>query len=299
MKNLIFLVLTAVCWGPSYLFIKIGITAVPPFTLVLIRMSLAALILHIYCKLKKTGGFYWRQQWKHYLILGLTLNVFPLCLICYGEMYISSSIAGIINSTTLIFTVIVAYFFGSQEILSKHKIMGMITGIIGLMVIYFPMLVDDEGSSGIGIVLLLLSCLCYGIGTVYVRKHLKKVKGPTVLTAQVTIATLILLPCAFIFDRHHLTMPTLEAILGIVGLAAIGTVLGFLSYYKVIELAGSTYASFTSLLVPIFAMLLGTIVLHEKLAFNHYLGAFFILSGVLVMNSAKKIKIDSLQSTHQ
>ena len=299
MKKLAFLLLTATCWGPSYFFIKIGVEEIPPFTLVFLRVAIAALILHVYCRLKRLEKFHWKQHWKHYLILGLTLNVLPFCMISYGEMYISSSLTGIINSMTLIFTTILAYFFGFQETFSKQKMMGMISGIVGLMVIYLPLIFQGSKSRGVGVLMMLLACLCYGIGTVYVRSHLQKIKGVTVLTAQLSVAMVILLPLIFLFDLKNLSIPSFQGFFSVTWLGIIATALGFFFYYKVIELAGSTYASFISLLVPVFSMILGVIVLHEKLEWNHYLGAFFILTGVFVMNFAKKIRIDSPQSLRQ
>jgi drug/metabolite transporter (DMT)-like permease len=284
-KSLFLLFLCALCWGPSYLFIKIAIPEIPPLSLVFLRVGIAALILYFLCWLQENKVFEWRHRWKQYTILGITLNALPFYLISYGELYISSSLAGILNSLTLIFTSILAHFFGSREPFTKNKMIGILSGISGLCIIYLPLVFREDVKSGIGALMIVAACLSYGIGTVYARTHLQKAAGIIVLTAQLSIATVILLPFVLLIDHPYtLPFPSYQSILGAIGLGVIGTAAGFFIFYKTIQLAGATYASFSVLLVPIIAMILGSLILHEQLTWNLYLGTFFILAGVLAVN---------------
>ncbi len=284
-KSLSLLFFSALCWGPSYLFIKIAIPTIPPLTLVFFRVAIAALILYFLRLLQSKRAFEWKRYWKDYAILGVTLNALPFFLISYGELYISSSLAGILNSLTLIFTCVLAHFFGMKEPLTRNKVLGICSGILGLAIIYFPIVIKEQNQQSIGVWMSVAACLSYGIGTVYARSHLQKVSGMTLLTAQLSIAAVILLPFAWFIDRpYSLAFPSYESILGVVGLALFGTAIGFFLYYKTIQLAGATYASFSVLLVPIFAMILGALILDEQLTWNIYLGTFFILAGVLAVN---------------
>jgi len=99
LKGLLYISLCALCWGPSYLFIKLAIFDIPPLTLVLFRVAIACLILLCVCQIQKHKFFSCaRGNWKHFAVMGITLNALPFFLISYGEVYISSSLAGILNS---------------------------------------------------------------------------------------------------------------------------------------------------------------------------------------------------------
>jgi len=285
-KSLFLIFLCALCWGPSYLFIKVAIQDIPPLTLVLTRVVIAWVILYTICLIQKRTSFDWKNQWRHFAVLGISLNVLPFFLISFGELYISSSLAGFLNSFTLIFTAILSHFFGSHDPFTKNKLFGVILGIFGLGVIYLPLVFQEGVKNNVGALLIILACLSYATGTVYARSHLqKKIPGIVVLTAQLGIAALVLIPLSLFIDRPFtLAFPSYPALGGAIGLGVIGTAIGFLFYYKVIQLAGATYASFSVLLVPMLAMFLGAVFLGEVLTWNLYAGTLLILMGVLAVN---------------
>ena len=286
-RSLFLIFLCALCWGPSYLFIKIAVTEIPPITLVLIRVGIAAFLLYLLCRLQNQKLKPWKHLWKPFAVMGITLNALPFFLISYGELYIPSSLAGILNSLTLIFTAVIAHFFGKHDPLTKNKILGIIGGLIGLAIIYLPLVLHERIENDIGALMIVIACISYGIGTVYARTHLRTVPGIIALTFQLIITTIVLLPFSLIIDRpFNLPFPSYQPLLGAIGLGVIGTAAGFFFYYKAIQLAGATYASFSVLFVPILAMLFGAIFLNEHLTWNLYLGTFFILAGVIAVNPA-------------
>jgi len=284
-RGLLLLLLCALSWGPAYLFIKIAVVEIPPPSLVFLRVATACLILSIVCITQKKRAFEWRQRWKQYLILGLTLNAIPFYLVSFGELYISSSLAGILYSFTLIFTAILSHYFGKHDPLTKNKMIGISIGIIGLAIIYLPIVLHENIKNGIGAFMVIIACLSSSIGTVYARTHLQKVSGLTLLTAQLAVTSLLLLPLALLIDRpHQIAMPSTTALMGVLGLAAICTVAAYLLYYKTIQSCGSTYATFSALLIPVVAMFLGSFILHEKLTWNLWVGTPLILAGILAVN---------------
>lgn len=285
-KNLLFIILCALAWGPAYLFIKIAVVQIPPPTLVFLRVAISFIILYLICLLQKNTFFNWKQQWKQYVILGISLNAIPFYLVSFGELYISSSLAGILYSFTLIFTALLSHFFGKHDPLTKSKILGIVLGIIGLTVIYLPIVLHESIRNKMGVLMVVLACLSTAIGSVYARTHLKnKTSGLIILTAQLGITALILFPIALIFDQpYQLPLPSFDAIASIFGLGIICTVVAYFLYYKAIRMAGPTYASFSVLLLPVFAMFLGHFILHEHLTNNIYIGTALILSGVLAVN---------------
>jgi drug/metabolite transporter (DMT)-like permease len=267
------------------LFIKIAIPEIPPITLVLLRVAIAALILSLVCRLQRQPRFDWKRCWRQALVLGLTLNALPFVLISFAELFITSSLAGILNSLTLIFTALFAHFFGKEERFTRNKAFGIILGIIGLAIIYLPGVLQQGIKSSLGVFLIIVACISYGGGAVYARSQVLRAPGIVVLTAQLILTTIVLIPFSLFIDRPYaLPWPGLEAIGGALGLGVIGTALGFSLYYKAIQLAGATYASFSVLFVPILAMILGAFFLHEQLTWNLYLGTLLILVGVTAVN---------------
>lgn len=288
-KSLMIIFLCALCWGPSYLFIKIAVPEIPPITLVLIRVAIGFIFLYAVCRIQKKNIMDWKHLWMHFAVMGITLNALPFTLVSFGELYISSSLTGVLNSSTLIFTAIFAHFFGFHDPLTKNKILGISVGILGLMIIYLPMVFQESVKNIIGALLVIIACLSYGTGTVYARTHLQKVPGIIALTIQLLIATIVLIPLSlFVEHPFNLPLPSYGAILGALALGVIGTAVGFYLFYKAIYIAGSTYASLTVLIVPVLAIILGTIFLHEHLTWNVYLGSILILIGVFAINPILK-----------
>jgi drug/metabolite transporter (DMT)-like permease len=287
-----FIALCALCWGPSYLFIKIALPEIPPMTITLVRTAIAAVLLYALCLSQKLEFFRWIGQWKQFFVLGFLLNGLPSVFIAYGEKYISSSLAGILNSFTLIFTAILSHYFGRQEPLTKRKSLGILSGVAGLAVINLPLILKEGLHIGFGALLVILACACYGVGTLYARTHLQRsVPINVLLTGQCLATVILLLPFSFAIEHPYaLAFPSLTGIASVIALGVIGTAGGYFFYYKAIDVAGATYASLSVLLVPIIAIVLGAAILKEHIGWNLYLGTALILIGVVAVNPAFQSK---------
>ncbi len=285
-KSLLLILICALCWGPSYLFIKMGLTGIQPVTLAFLRIAIGGAILYAISRFQKQPTLPWKKYWKHFLILGVTFNALPFFLFGLAEVYITSSLAGILNSFTLIFTAILSHYFGSKEPFTKNKIFGITIGIIGLAIVYIPLVFQEGVGSDFGALLVILACLSYASGTIYAKSSLRQnVPAISILVGQLAMAGLILIPLSLFIDHpfSH-PLPSLTAMCGALGLGVFGTAAGFYFYYKAIHLAGATYASFSVLLVPILAMVLGAYFLDETLTWNLYAGTALILIGVAAIN---------------
>lgn len=288
-QSLLFLFITALCWGPSYLFIKLAVNEIPPLTLVFLRVSIGAIILYGICRFQKQKIWAHRRLWFHFVVMGLFLNAIPFFLINHAELYIPSSLTGILNSLTVIFTAILAHYFGLDDPLTKNKIIGIGAGLAGLLIIFIPLLFHENIQNALGALLVVAACLCYGIGTVYAVRHLHKIPSIVASTSQLILAAFIVLPFSLAIDRpFNLPLPSYKAFVGAAGLGIFGTATAYFFYYKAIKLAGATYASLCVLLVPVLAMIFGAFFLHEHLQWNLYLGIIFILAGILAINPATK-----------
>jgi drug/metabolite transporter (DMT)-like permease len=253
-------------WGGSFFFYKILVATLPPFTLVLGRVGIAALALHGLLMARRDPLRLPPQLWGPFLILGLLNNALPFSLIAFGEIRITSGAAAILNATTPIFTVLVAHAWTADEKLTPAKAAGVLAGFLGVAVLIGP-----EAFSGlsrgdlVGDGACLLAALIYGFGAVYGRRF-KAIAPLKIATAQVTAAAIILLPLAVLADRPwNLPMPTAGTWAAWLALALLSTALAYLLYFRILKVAGATNLVLVTFLLPGSALILGAAFLAEAI----------------------------------
>jgi drug/metabolite transporter (DMT)-like permease len=188
------LALLGLIWGGSFFFARIAIQHVPPLTLVLLRVALAALALHIY--VFGRYGIYRELQarWRQFLLLGLINNAIPHTLIFLGQTQIGASLAAILNATTPVWTVLIANALTHDEKLSLAKISGCLLGLAGTAVLIGPSALPGPASgSNIPLWALLfplVAAISYGFAATY-GKRFRGVAAPVIAAGQLTASTLI------------------------------------------------------------------------------------------------------------
>ena len=288
--NLFLLFLLATLWGPSFLFIKVAVAEIPPLTMVTVRVGLAALLLYLFLRLRggRLPGF--GRLWLHFAVLGLLAHTIPFTLISWGEIYIDSAVAAILNGTTPLFTMLIAHHAIADERMSWSKLAGMLLGFLGLLLLVWPALVSGYQASTAGILAVTLASCSYGMALVYARRYLRNLPSMVAPTAQLLMATIYTIPLALYLERpFSLSWPSPQAVGSLVVLSVIGTALAFVVYYKIIEVAGATYLSMVTYLMPVFGVILGVLILNEQLTWNAYGGCGLILSGVIVVNGELRL----------
>lgn len=288
-RNLFLLLALGFCWGPSFLFIRLALNEIPPFTLVMLRLwpGFALLLIVAIFQGEKPLGYL--KEWRHFLAMGLFASALPFSCISMGEQYISSSLAAIVNSTTPIFTAIGAHYLVGER-LTWSKLFGISCGIFGILTVFLPSLLDGAATNTQGIMLVLLASLSYAAGFLYTRKFLSHIPSMICAVGQVLAAAIIITPFSLFFENAlELTMPSYKALLGIAALAVLGTATAFTIYYALAKSAGATYASTSTLLFPAIAVLLGIVVLDETLSVNVIIGCLLIFVGLAIANGIIKI----------
>ncbi|MDA0713045.1 MAG: EamA family transporter, partial [bacterium] len=285
-KVFLLILLLACCWGPSFLFIKVAVEEIPPITIVTTRLLIGAILVYLFLRFKGLKIWPYRKQFHHCIIMAIFASALPFSLISFGELYISSSLAAILNGSTPIFTIILAHHFIPSEKMTIKKFAGILLGFSGIIFIFAPQLLDHDLSRELGAALLLASAFSYAIGMVYSRKNLQEIPPMSAACAQLIFAVILLFPLALIIDQPYLLpMPSTKAICSVVALGIIGTAIAFPVYYYIIKLAGASAVSTATLLFPIVGILLGVLVLQEKVFWNTYVGSLLIFSGLLITNN--------------
>lgn len=299
LKNFLLLLFLASLWGPSFLFIKIAVVEIPPITLAAWRIFVAAIVINIY--LYARGGTFIKdiQFWKHVTIAGFFAHALPFVLINWGEQFIDSALASILNGLTPIFTIVMANFVIQDDRMDLGKVIGAIFGFIGLVILVLPSLVSGFQANTLGIFAVGIAAASYGVALVYARLNLKGTKPVYAPASQLLVTSIYLLPFSLAVDGPVKVMDLSWAALGsVLVLAILGTALAFVIYYKLLDSSSASYLSLVTYLIPLYGVVLGVTLLDETLTMSTILGAVLILLGIGVVNSKLEHRVKSKWKTN-
>lgn len=272
-------------WGGSFFFVGVAVADFPPLTIVTLRVGLAAIALWgiaLFMGLrppKSTG------VWVAFFGMGLLNNVIPFVLIVWGQTQIASGLASILNATTPLFTVIVAGMLLADERATPMKLVGVVIGFIGVVVmIGLPAL--GESDNTLAQVAVIAAALSYAFAGVYGRRFKAMTVNPIMTAAgQVTASAFVMAPIALTVDGPlDIAGPSFGSWAAIVGLAILSTAVAYIFYFKILESAGATNLLLVTLLIPVSAILLGTLFLNETLEVIHFVGMALIALGLTAID---------------
>lgn len=269
-------------WGGSFFFVETVVTKLPPLTIVLLRVAIAAIGLWLYAiaiGLRPPPDI---RVWRAFLVMGLLNNVAPFTLIVWGQIYIASGLASILNATTPLFTVIIAGIFLPDEKLTPMKLIGVSIGFIGVVVMIGPAILEGLGTDVLAQLAVLCAALSYGFAGVFGRRFKRMGVDPVVTAAgQVTSSALILLPVTFYLEQPlSLAMPEIDTFGAIIALAILSTAVAYILYFRILASSGATNLLLVTFLIPVSAIILGSLLLNESLKPAHFVGMGLIGIGL-------------------
>jgi drug/metabolite transporter (DMT)-like permease len=291
-KNFLLLLVLAALWGPSFLFIKVAVAEIPPLTIVLGRVGIGGILLYGILRLQGRHLPPLGRVWLHFSFAAIVQNAIPFLLFGWGEQYIDSALAAILNGTTPLFTLLLAHMFTSDDRLTPTKTLGTFIGFSGLALLIGPSLLGGVKATTWGLIAVAVASLCYGIAIVYGRRNLRGLPPLVAPTAQLLLAALFVMPLSLVLERpFNLPAPSWPALGSLLALGVFGTGLAFVVYYRIMEQTSATYVSMVTYLVPVFGVILGVVILNEQLGWNAYLGCALILLGVMIVNGVFRLPI--------
>ncbi len=273
-------------WGGSFFFVGVAVHAIPPLTLVVLRVGIAALALAIVLRAMGESLPRSPRVLAAFAGMGFLNNAVPFTLIVFGQTQIPSGLAAILNATTPLFTVLVAHVFTRDERITPAKLAGVGVGFLGVVAMIAPSLAGAAGAPMGAQLACLAAALSYAFAGVYGRRFKALgVKPLAAATGQVAASTLMLLPLALAVDRPWtLPQPGLGALAAVLGLALLSTALAYALYFRLLASAGATNLLLVTFLIPVSAIVLGIGVLHERLAPRHLLGMALIAAGLAAID---------------
>lgn len=279
------LILLSILWGGSFFFVGIAVTELAPLTIVMLRVAIAAITLWgivFAMGQKMPKGI---RIWAAFMGMGLLNNVLPFSLIVWGQTQIASGLASILNASTPIFAVIVASWLLPDEKATPLKVTGVVVGFVGVVVmIGLPAI--NGGGQLLAQLAVVGAAICYAFAGVYGRRFKAMgIKPITIAAGQVSASALLLVPIALCLDDPKALLTTsVSTWAAIAALAVFSTAFAYVIYFKILALAGATNVLLVTLLVPVSAILLGSLFLNESLQAIHLVGMALIALGLSLID---------------
>ncbi|GAB7041945.1 MULTISPECIES: DMT family transporter [Catenuloplanes] len=277
------LALLALLWGSGFLWIKLALRGFSPVQIVLIRLALGAMVLAPIALARGMRIPTGLATWTHLFVAALVANAIPYTLFGIGEQTVGSNVAGVINATTPLWTMLVAFLAGTDRKVTPQRGAGLALGFAGTILIFTPWESASEIASWGGLAILAASA-SYGISYVYMGKFLTN-RGipPLMLSASQLAAGTAIMVVALPFGG--LTAPDwrLDAVLSLLILGILGTGVAYVLNYRLIGDEGPTAASTTTYLLPVVAVILGALVVNEAITVPMIGGMILVLGGVALV----------------
>lgn len=275
----------AVIWGSSFLLIKVGVSELPALYVSCGRVLSAAVVLLVIALIRRERPPGRLVVWGHNAVVGVLGVAAPFSLFAYGEQRISSSLAGIWNSMTPLVVLPLAVLVFGTERMSARKVVGLALGFVGALVI-LGVWQGVGGSALSGQLMCLGAAACYGVAIPYTKRFVAPLShsGVVMSAIQMLAGSLVLVVAAPLVhgpppDPRGLS-PHVVAAVGVLG--AVGTGIAFLINLHNIRTVGASTASMVTYVIPVFATLIGVLVLHEHVTWHQPVGVLIVLLGVAV-----------------
>jgi drug/metabolite transporter (DMT)-like permease len=288
--RLVWLILCCI-WGSTWLFIKLGLADLPPLTFAGVRFVIACIILFSIIRLRRIQLPQARFDWILLAVTGILSFGLNYGLVFWGEQYISSGLAALLQATLPAFGLVFAHFYLPGERLSWARIGGVILGVFGVGVVFSNQLAIAGSRALAGCVALILSAMFAAYSNVLVKKYGKHLDPALLAAGQMVFGLLLLFAVGIPLEGNPLRFHwTPIALISLVYLAVVGSVIAFLLYYWLVLNMDVTKSMLIALVTPVVAVLLGMIVLNEQIGWRTLAGGAMIMSGIalIVVRRVKK-----------
>ncbi|MFC7332781.1 DMT family transporter [Rhodocista pekingensis] len=273
----------SVLWGGSFLWMGLAIRELPPFTIVACRVTLAAGALYLAARALGQAMPCDGRSWRDFFIMAAVNNLVPFSLIAWSQSQITVGLASILNATTPLFTVVLMALLGGAGRPGPLKLTGLVAGFIGVAVLLGPKALTGADMALLGCVAVLTASFCYGLAGVWSRRFAGQ--PPIVSSTGVLAAAAVLtVPLSLAVDRPWTLAPSWVTVGAVAMLGLFSTGLAYLIYYRILRTAGPSNASLVTFLVPVSAILMGAVVMGERLGPNAFAGMGLIFLGLAAID---------------
>ncbi|MBA2524239.1 MAG: EamA family transporter [Pyrinomonadaceae bacterium] len=294
MKSRLVWLLLCCIWGSTWLFIKLGLEDLPPLTFAGIRFVIAVTILFSLIAIRRLSLPRTGRDWMLLAMTGLLAFSLNYGLLFWGEQYISSGLAALLQATIPAFGLVIAHFYLPGERMTPARILGVILGVLGVAVVFSSQLEIAGPKALAGCAALVLSSVCAAYSNVLVKAYGKQLDPAILAGGQMFFGMIPLLLIGIPLEGNPLRFRwTPMAVVALFYLAIVGSVVAFLLYYWLVHNMDVTKTMLIALVTPVVAVTLGMLVLNEELHWRTLVGGAMIMSGIglVVVRRVKRSKV--------
>jgi len=293
-KNLVFefalLGLLALLWGSSYLFIKIAVAEIPPITLIAFRVSVAALFLFVVLSWRKEKLPRDSKTWLMLLIQSFFNSIGAWTLLAWGQQYVDSGLASVLNSTSPIFVFLFTVLVTRHEATSSLKLLGAILGLAGVALIVGVDVLAGLGQQVAGQLAAITGAILYACAAIY-GKQFSHLTATATATGTMIWASIVLLPVSLVLERPWDLSPSVNSIMAATVLSVFCTGCALLIYFRLVKTLGSMGVASQAYLRAGVGVLLGMVFLGEHITFVIGFGLLAAILGVAAINMPARKKV--------
>ncbi|MFM1816653.1 MAG: putative amino-acid metabolite efflux pump [Pseudomonadota bacterium] len=276
------LVLVSAVWGSSFLFIKIGVADLPAIPFTTLRLILGAAVMLAIARYMRERIFGIGLPWSFIWLSGFFGNALPFMLIGWGEERIDSGLAAILMAVSPLATVLLAHVYTRDDRLTAGKVVGVVLGILGIVVLIGPSKITQIGGDVVRQLAVAAAAVCYGINVLITREIQRRTSAaPTALVAAVILASaLIMIPFQVLLASPVLSIPSWPSFTSALVMAVFHTAAATILMFVLIERQGPSFFAQVNFLVPVFGVAWGILVLAERPEWTALLALALILLGM-------------------
>jgi drug/metabolite transporter (DMT)-like permease len=276
-------VLLGIIWGSSFVWIELAIQEVPPATMTAERLTLAAVAMVGFLALRRPPQPT-RRDIGHLAVLGAVNAGFPIFIISWGQQYVDSGTAAVLNSLTPIFSLLIAGFFLRTESWSALRVFGILLGFAGAAVLASREFAFNPGPAAVvGALAVTAGAASYAVGASYLKSRIQSTDRYVVAGGTLVFAAIYVWLLALVADGAPILPTEPVTIVGLLWLGLLGSFFAYILYFYLISHLGATVATMVTFVFPVVGVTLGVVVLDEVLDARLLLGAGLVVLGIAIV----------------
>lgn len=277
----IFLILSFM-WSVSFIFYRVGVPEFGSLAFASLRVIFAGLVMVVFLIFSPKDRVGIREKWKTLTVVGLFSAAIPFILFSFSAQSVNAGVLAVLNAAVPMMSGFIASTFFNEK-LAKKQILGLIIGVVGVVILMSENLFAEQGAENLGSKLLpmgyaLLGAVGYAVGANVTRNYLEEISPVAITAGSLIIASLVMLPVA-IYNFPYGATISLKAWGSVICIGVFSTAIALVFMNQLIKSIGPMQATSITLVIPIFAIILGYLLLGEALDIGAIIGSVVILIG--------------------
>jgi len=289
-RTWLLMLLLGLIWGGTFFLSEILLLELSPFQIVFHRVSIAALVMVFYITIKGIALPKDGRIWLALAVMGLLNNAIPFSAIVFGQQYITGGMASILNSTTAFFGVMLSGIFLKEEAITMPKVIGVIMGILGVIIIMGFDTLSSLSLTNIGQILIIVSSISYAFASIWGKFQVKNLGVEVTATGMLITSSVWMFILATMVEGLPFEALSMRSTLSLLTFAILCTSVAYLLYFAILKQAGAANLTLVTIIIPPFALILDAVALGEMVSLQELIGFVIISLGLLVISGKLRFK---------